>query len=155
MRKMENLFKVRNRLLPLFYWGNVHFILNTVSLVVVIISLFFTGVTELASTWFIACMIQYIPIFSVLAGSYILQSMLYKKVISIIVTRADESKVSFGDIKIEVEDFTLYSCHLKVQSDISTIKQSNEFLNIVHGMNHKFGKGYNITCILDDKTVSE
>lgn len=155
MRKMKKFFKVRERFMPLFHWGNVHFILNTLSLIVLIISLFFTGVTKLASTWFIACMIQYIPVFAVLSGNYILQSMLYKKVISIIVTRADESKVSFGDIKIEVEDFTLYSCHLKVQSDISTIKQSNEFLNIVHGMNHKFGKEYNITCILDDKAVLE
>ena len=152
---MKKFFKIRERFIPLFHWGNVHFILNTVSLVILIVSLFFTDVTEFASTWFIACMIQYIPVFIVFTCNYILQSILYKKVISIIKTRVDESKVPFGDIKIQVEDFTLYSCHLKVQSDISTIKQSNEFLNIVHGMNRKFGNGYNITCILDDKTVSE
>ena len=44
---------------------------------------------------------------------------------------------------------------MPTDSDISTVKQANEFLNIVHGMNRKFGNGYNITCILDDKTVSE
>ena len=155
MRKMKKFFKVRERFMPLFHWGKVHFILNTLSLLVLIISLFFTGVTKLASTWFIAYMIQYIPVFIVFTCNYILQSMLYKKVISIIKTKAGESKVPFGDIKFEVEDYTLYSCHLKVQSDISTVKQANEFLNIVHGMNRKFRNGYNITCILDDKTVSE
>lgn len=155
MRKMKRIFKVRERLLPLFNWGKVHFLLNTISLAILIISLCFTGITELASTWFIACMLQYFPIFAVFAGSYILQSILYKKVISIIKTKTDESKVSFVDIKLQVEDFSLYSCVLKVQSDISTIKQANEFLNIVHGMNRKFGNGYNVTCILDDKTVSE
>lgn len=95
-------------------------------------------------------MAQYIPIFIVMAGKYILETILYKKTIAIIKTKLGESKVKFDDVNIVIEDFTLHSCILRITNEINTPQQFKEVLSIVHGMNRKFSNRYAVTITLEE-----
>lgn len=152
MRKMKRLFKLRNKLIPWFNWGKIHFILNTICLIAFIFTLCFTGVTQAMSIWFMVCMAQYIPIFIIMAGDYIFETVLYKNILAIIKVKMNESKIAFNKVVFTVDDFTLHSCTIITISGIDTSKQIQELMNIVHKMNRRFGNGYDITLILPNET---
>ena len=147
MRKMKKLFKVRNGLIPLFHWGTIHFILTTASLLTFIFTLFFTGITGTMCIWFIVSMAQYLPIFIVMTVKYIFETILYKKVLTIIKLKLYECNIDIKTLNVSVDDFTLHSCTFCVDKSIVSSAIYEKFADIVHKMNHNFGNGYHIICI--------
>ena len=143
MRKMKKLFKIRNGHIPLFNWGSIHFILTTASLLIFIFTLLFTGITGSMCIWFIVSMAQYLPVFVVMASKYIFETILYKKVLTIIKRRLSELSIDIKDINIDIDDFNLHSCVLCVNYN-ENINHEIAIKGIVNQMNKNFGSGYHI-----------
>ena len=150
MRKMKKLFRIRDVLAPLFHWSEVHFAMNTLCLIAFMIALCFTGITQTMSVLFITCMAQYLPIFIIMAGKYALETVLSKKTIAIIKTKLEESKISFHDVNITIEDFTIHSCVLCIANKLQSLEQSKELLSSIRELNRKFGHRYNIAVTLKE-----
>lgn len=147
MRKMKKLFKIRNGLIPLFHWGVIHFILTTASLLTFIFTLFFTGITGTMCIWFIVSMIQYLPVFVVMAGQYIFETILYKKTLTIIKRKLAENNIDIKSLNVSVDDFTLHSCTFCIDKSLVSSANYEKFADIIHRMNRNFGNGYRIICV--------
>lgn len=144
MRKMKRLFKAREHFIPWLHWSIIHFALNALSLLVLFVTSFFVELTLLRTHWMIACLVQLIPICLIQFVAWIFEKKLSKNALTIIMRKLKESKVDFKDIDISIEKSKLYSCNIHVNGGISTNKQIDELLLIVHDINRKLGNGYNI-----------
>ena len=143
MRKMKNLIKLRNKLIPWSNWGIIQFLLNTLCLVSLIISLCFTGITQLASTLFLVIMAQYIPVFIVMTLTWIVQSLLCQNTLKIIKRKLEELNLS---IKISVDDFTSHSCAVYVNYE-ENVSYEIAIKDILHKMNRNLGNGYTVMLV--------
>ncbi len=144
MRKMKKLFKARNRLIPWCHWSIIHFALNAASLLILFVTSFFTEITVLRLHWLISCLVQLIPICLIQFVAWIFEKKLSKNALTIIYRKLEESKINFKNVDIVIKDNKLYSCNIHVNGGISTKKQIDELLLIIHDINRKLGNGYNI-----------
>lgn len=144
MRKMKRLFKARNRLIPWCHWSIIHFALNAASLLILFVTSFFTEITVLRLHWLLACIIQLVPIFLIQFIAWIFEKRLSKNALAIIYRKLEESNAKFKNMNVIVKEKKLYSCNIHIAGGISTKKQIDDLLNIVHDINRKFGNGYNI-----------
>ena len=143
MRKMKKLLKARDGLIPWFNWSTIHLILNTISLFVLFIFLYFTGITKLAVTWFIVGMVQYIPIILLLSCSWIIQTLLYKNALAIIKRRLIKCNIKIEATDICVEHFTLHSCTIRTNNNL----YPKELKDVIRKANHDFSNRYNVILI--------